>query len=51
MGRYAVRRSLRRWANRIGTLRPPETLFEELGFTRDRQIAVWRWDMRLSVAG
>jgi GNAT superfamily N-acetyltransferase len=25
----------------------PETLFEELGFTRDRQIAKWRWVMRL----
>ena len=27
----------------------PETLFEELGFTRDRQIAKWRWVMRLRV--
>jgi GNAT superfamily N-acetyltransferase len=27
----------------------PETLFEELGFTRDRQIAKWRWVMRLKV--
>jgi GNAT superfamily N-acetyltransferase len=27
----------------------PETLFEELGFTRDRQIAKWRWVMRLSL--
>ena len=25
----------------------PETLFEELGFSRDRQIAKWRWVMRL----
>jgi hypothetical protein len=25
----------------------PETLFEELGFTRDRRIAKWRWVMRL----
>jgi GNAT superfamily N-acetyltransferase len=25
----------------------PETLFEEFGFTRDRQIAKWRWVMRL----
>jgi hypothetical protein len=25
----------------------PETLFEEIGFTRDRQIAKWRWVMRL----
>jgi hypothetical protein len=24
----------------------PENLFEELGFTRDRQIAKWRWVMR-----
>lgn len=24
----------------------PETLFEDLGFTRDRQIAKWRWVMR-----
>jgi len=24
----------------------PETLFEELGFARDRQIAKWRWVMR-----
>jgi GNAT superfamily N-acetyltransferase len=28
----------------------PETLFTELGFTRDRQIAKWRWVMRLHVA-
>jgi hypothetical protein len=28
----------------------PETLFEELGFARDRQIAKWRWVMRLTVA-
>jgi hypothetical protein len=27
----------------------PETLFEEFGFTRDRQIAKWRWVMRLHV--
>jgi hypothetical protein len=27
----------------------PETLFEELGFTRDRQIAKWRWVMRTTV--
>jgi GNAT superfamily N-acetyltransferase len=27
----------------------PETLFEEFGFTRDRQIAKWRWVMRLNV--
>jgi GNAT superfamily N-acetyltransferase len=25
----------------------PETLFADLGFTRDRQIAKWRWVMRL----
>jgi len=29
----------------------PETLFEELGFVRDRQIAKWRWVMRLRVEG
>lgn len=29
----------------------PETLFEEFGFTRDRQIAKWRWVMRLRVDG
>jgi len=29
----------------------PETLFEEFGFERDRQIAKWRWVMRLDVAG
>lgn len=29
----------------------PETLFEEFGFTRDRQIAKWRWVMRLRLAG
>ena len=28
----------------------PETLYEELGFVRDRQIAKWRWVMRLEVA-
>ena len=28
----------------------PETLYEELGFVRDRQIAMWRWVMRLEVA-
>jgi GNAT superfamily N-acetyltransferase len=28
----------------------PETLFEELGFARDRRIAKWRWVMRLTVA-
>ena len=27
----------------------PETLFTELGFRRDRQIAKWRWVMRLQV--
>jgi len=27
----------------------PETLFEEFGFVRDRQIAKWRWVMRLNV--
>jgi GNAT superfamily N-acetyltransferase len=27
----------------------PETLFEEFGFTRDRQIAKWRWVMRLTM--
>ena len=27
----------------------PETLFEELGFVRDRRIAKWRWVMRLTV--
>lgn len=27
----------------------PETLFAEFGFTRDRQIAKWRWVMRLRV--
>jgi GNAT superfamily N-acetyltransferase len=27
----------------------PETLFEEFGFTRDRQIAKWRWVMRLQL--
>lgn len=27
----------------------PETLFEELGFERDRRIAKWRWVMRLHV--
>lgn len=27
----------------------PETLFEELGFVRDRRIAKWRWVMRLRV--
>jgi hypothetical protein len=27
----------------------PETLFEELGFVRDRKIAKWRWVMRLTV--
>ena len=25
----------------------PETLFEDFGFTRQRQIAKWRWVMRL----
>jgi GNAT superfamily N-acetyltransferase len=29
----------------------PDTLFEELGFTRDRQIAKWRWVMRLRLDG
>ena len=28
----------------------PETLYEEVGFVRDRQIAKWRWVMRLEVA-
>jgi hypothetical protein len=27
----------------------PESLFEELGFSRDRRIAKWRWVMRLEV--
>ena len=27
----------------------PENLFEELGFERDRKIAMWRWVMRRSV--
>lgn len=27
----------------------PENLFQEFGFTRDRQIAKWRWVMRLEV--
>lgn len=27
----------------------PESLFEDLGFTRDRRIAKWRWVMRLPV--
>ena len=27
----------------------PETLFEDLGFERDRKIAKWRWVMRLRV--
>ena len=29
----------------------PETLFEELGFARDRRIAKWRWVMRLTLDG
>lgn len=29
----------------------PESLFEEFGFTRDRQIAKWRWVMRLRLDG
>jgi len=29
----------------------PESLFEDLGFTRDRQIAKWRWVMRLRLNG
>lgn len=29
----------------------PESLFEEFGFVRDRQIAKWRWVMRLRVDG
>jgi hypothetical protein len=29
----------------------PETLFEEFGFARDRQIAKWRWVMRTTVEG
>jgi GNAT superfamily N-acetyltransferase len=29
----------------------PETLYEDLGFVRDRQIATWRWVMRLEVDG
>jgi predicted GNAT family acetyltransferase len=28
----------------------PESLFADLGFTRDRRIAKWRWVMRLDVA-
>jgi GNAT superfamily N-acetyltransferase len=28
----------------------PETLYADLGFTRDRRIAKWRWVMRLTVA-
>ena len=28
----------------------PETLYEDLGFVRDRQIAKWRWVMRREVA-
>ena len=29
----------------------PESLYEELGFVRDRQIAKWRWVMRREVDG
>jgi GNAT superfamily N-acetyltransferase len=29
----------------------PETLYEDLGFVRDRQIAKWRWVMRREVEG
>ena len=29
----------------------PESLFEELGFTRERRIAKWRWVMRATVDG
>jgi GNAT superfamily N-acetyltransferase len=29
----------------------PETLYEDLGFVRDRQIATWRWVMRREVEG
>ena len=29
----------------------PESLYEELGFVRDRQIAKWRWVMRRKVDG
>lgn len=29
----------------------PETLYEELGFVRDRKIAKWRWVMRRTVEG
>ena len=29
----------------------PETLYEDLGFVRDRQIAKWRWVMRRTVEG
>ena len=29
----------------------PETLFEELGFERDRRIAKWRWVVRRRVPG
>jgi len=29
----------------------PETLYADLGFVRDRQVAKWRWVMRLEVAG
>ena len=28
----------------------PESLFEDLGFVRDRRIAKWRWVMRLTVS-
>lgn len=29
----------------------PETLYEDLGFVRDRRIAKWRWVMRIEVHG
>lgn len=29
----------------------PETLYEDLGFVRDRQSATWRWVMRIEVDG
>ena len=29
----------------------PESLFENFGFVRDRQIAKWRWVMRLDLTG
>lgn len=29
----------------------PESLFAQFGFTRERQIANWRWVMRLRIEG